>query len=43
MEKFWEILRNFGKFWEILGDFATIYAFSCGEKLNPKITFVEQK
>ena len=38
-----EILENFGKFWEILGDFATIYALSCGEKLSPKSTFVEQK
>ena len=42
-EKFWEILRIFGKFWEILGDFATICALSCGEKLSPKSTFVEQK
>ena len=39
--KFWENLGNFEKFWEILGDFATIYALSCGEKLSPKSTFVE--
>ena len=28
---------------EILGDFATIFALSCGEKLSPKIKFVEKK
>ena len=40
---FGEILGNFEKFWKKLGDFATIYALSCGEKLNPKSTFVEKK
>ena len=31
-----EILGNFEKFLEIFGDFATIYALSHGEKIEPK-------
>ena len=41
--KFLHTLRNFGIIWEILGNLATIYALSCGEKIEPKSTFVEQK
>ena len=32
-----EILGKFENFLEILGNFATLYAFSCGEKLSPKV------
>ena len=34
--KFGKFLGNIEKFWEILGDFATIYALSCGIKIEPK-------
>ena len=36
LEKFWEILRNFGKFWHNLGAFIW-------RKIEPKRTFVEKK
>ena len=38
-----EISPHVEKFREILGNFATIYVFSCGEKLSPKVHFVEKK